>query len=101
MLAAPAVARVCSGIDCDAMYSNALATYAFHGIGMEPNGMHTIGMDTCGFVAGAPRSVLTQQDRMLLRFGSSRDQCQARGGQPNDGEKGLFAPTCALPFAAR
>ena len=63
MLLAPAVAKVWNGIDCDAMDSDALATYPFHWIGME-----TIGMDTCGFVAGvadAALNVLTQRDRML------------------------------------
>ena len=64
MLLAPTVAKVWKGIDCYAMNSNALATYPFHGIGMQ-----TIGMDTYGFVAGvvvdAALNVLTQQDRML------------------------------------
>ena len=64
MLLAPTVAKVWKGIDCYATDSNALATYPFHGIGMQ-----TIGMDTYGFVAGggvdAARNVLTQRDRML------------------------------------
>ena len=64
MLLAPTVAKVRKGIDCYAMDSNALATYPFHGIGMQ-----TIGMDTYGFVSAggvdAARNVLTQQDRML------------------------------------
>ena len=63
MLLAPTVAKVWNGIDCYATDSNALATYPFHGIGMQ-----TIGMNTYGFVAGggdAARNVLTQQDRMV------------------------------------
>ena len=51
-------------LHCITMMTNEFDTYPIHWVGMEPMGMHTIGMDTCGFVAGAPRSVLRRQDRM-------------------------------------
>ena len=70
--------------------------------------MDTIAMDTHPLIApltGAAANVVTRQDPALPssrgRQIPAMSDIPVRRGQANDGEKGLFAPACERPFAAR